>query len=744
MEKKLFSKVGRLVYRFRVAIICFWMLLAAISAPFMPHIMSPFQSTGFIADKADSTLAQAFLDKNLGFDQNDRFLVIYHSKSLHATGKTFNKKIKWSLAKLKKFPVRHSIIYPKGNPQQISKDKHAAYAVIFMKNKSNLSSEQLEEFKSLIRTPKNMSMEIGGRQIFTEGLNKRTQQDLYRADAIAAPITSIVLIVIFGTLVATLVPVCLGGGCALIILTTLYFLGHLFTLSIFTINLALLLGLCLSLDYALFIIFRFRSELKQHRVNDAIAITLSTAGRAIFFSGLAVFISLSALLFFPINILFSIGVGGLVAVFIAVAIALTLLPAVLSVLGRRINNLAVRNVEKKDKERRHVWRALAQFVTGKPWFFFSISLVFLIVLGLSLCHVRFGISDFRIVPKQSESRLFIDEFKQHFNKKELVPILLIVSTDRHSILSSANISRLYRFTRKLEKNKNIERVDSIVTTSPRLSRVQYQRLYKTPKKHQPKQIKQLLETSTGKQFTVIRVFSEYTMNDPKTTELIKELRKLKPGKGLSLQITGTPVQNLDVMETIERIFPYAALWVMVLTYLSLMTLLRSLFLPLKAIFMNVLSLCACYGVLVFIFQEGHLHEILNFEPQGMLDITLAVIIFCAIFGFSMDYEVFLLTRIQEHFKKTHNNKNSVIFGIDQSSRIITSAALIVICICGSFMTADVIMVKEFGLGIAVAIAVDAFVIRTILVPSTMVLLKDWNWYFPKWLDKLLPKLDTPP
>ncbi|MDF1677092.1 MAG: MMPL family transporter [Legionellaceae bacterium] len=739
MKKNIFSKVGRLVYRFRVAIIFIWTISAIACIPFIPHIMAPFQSTGFVADKADSTRAQAFLDKHLGYDQNDRFLVVYHSKTLKATSRTFNKKIKWSLAKLKNFPIRHTIIYPNGNPQQISKDKHAAYAVIFIKNKTNLDHEQLEDFKQLIRKPKNMSMEIGGKQVFIQGLNKHTQEDLYRADAIAAPITSIVLILIFGTIVATLIPVSLGGGCALIILTTLYFLGHLFTLSIFTLNLALLLGLCLSLDYALFIIFRFRSELKKHRINDAIAITFSTAGRAIFFSGIAVFISLSALVFFPINILFSIGVGGLIAVFVAVMVALTLLPATLSVLGHRINHWAVRDVNKKNIDRKHLWKKIAQIVTGRPWFFFLLSLSFLLLLGYSVCHVRFGISDFRIVPKQSESRMFIDEFKQHFNKKELVPILLIVSTDRGSILSSANISRLYRFTRRLEKNDKIERVDSIVTTSPRLSKQQYQKLYQTAKKHQPKNVKQLLETSTGKKFSVIRIFSKYGINDPETKALVKELRDIKPGRGMSVQLTGAPVQNIDVMETIKQYFPYAALWVISLTYLSLLVLLRSLFLPLKAIFMNILSLSACYGVLVFIFQEGHLHQLLNFEPQGMLDITLAVIIFCAIFGFSMDYEVFLLTRIQEHFQKTRNNTASIIFGIDQSSRIITSAALIVICICGSFMTADVIMVKEFGLGIAVAIAVDAFAIRTILVPSTMVLLKRWNWYIPKWLDKLLPQ-----
>lgn len=738
MKKTIFFKLGHLIYRFRVAVMMLWVIGMLLSAPFLPHIMAPFKSTGFIASQAESTLAQNFLDNELGYGDNDRFLVIYHSQHLHTSNYRFHQKIKYSLSGLRDFPVKHEIIYPKGHPQQISKNKHAAYAVILIKNKEPLTSEQLQLFKNLIKKPSHMSMEIGGKQIFTQGLNKQTQEDLYRADAIAAPITSIVLIIVFGTLVATLIPVCLGGGCALIILTTLYFLGHVFTLSIFTLNLALLLGLCLSLDYALFIIFRFRSELQKHKLEDAIAETSATAGRAVFFSGLAVFISLSALLLFPINILFSIGIGGLVAVFMAVMIANTLLPATLSVLGPRINHWAIRKMNKKDDERKHLWRRLAQAVTNRPWFFFLLSLSFLILLGYSFTHVRFGISDFRVVPEKSESRLFFDEFKQHFHEKELSPILVIVSTEYRSILSSKNIRRIYNFSRKLEKDKNIKRVDSIVTTSPRLSVRQYQGLYTSDAIKKDKNLKQLIETTTGKQFTVMRVFSQYGINAPETKDLIKELRTMKPGKGLSLQVTGVPAQNLDVMQAIKNVFPYAAIWVMSLTYLSLLLLLRSIFLPFKAIFMNILSLAACYGVLIFIFQEGHFHELLNFEPQGMLDITLAIIIFCAIFGFSMDYEVFLLTRIQEHYKKTHNNKLSVIFGIDQSSRIITSAAMIVICICGSFMTADVLMVKEFGLGIAVAIAVDAFAIRTILVPSTMVLLKDWNWYIPKWLDKLLP------
>jgi len=741
MDEKncVFSRVGRFIYRFRIAFIIIWLLITALCVPFIPQILTPFKSTGFVADRAESTLAKQYLNKNLGYTRDNRFLVLYHSPHLSVTNKTFNKKIHASLAGLENFPIPHEVIYPENNAQQRSSNKHSAYAVILFKTPEPMSSNMLKELKETIKTPEKMQMFIGGERIFTEGINAQTQKDLYQADAVAVPVTTVILILIFGTLVATVIPMALGGGCALIILTTLYFIGNIFTLSIFTLNIALLLGLCLSLDYSLFIIFRFRSELKQQAsVSDAIAVTFSTAGRAILFSGLAVFASLSALLFFPINILFSIGVGGLTAVFVAVMLALTLLPAILSVVHHGIDRLALRKIQPEESMKHHIWRNIATYVVSKPLSFFVISLSILLILAYSFIHVNFGISDFKIVPKHSESRQFFDEFEKSFPQTELAPILLVVSTEHGSILSAHHVSQLYDFTRKLEKNPAIEHVGSIVTTTPRMLRRAYQELYMSDTQRESAGIKQLLATTTGEQFTVIRIISKYEGDSSQTKALIKELRVMDPGKGLTLRMTGVPVQNLDVIQAITDAFPYAALWVISLTYLILLILLRSLFLPFKAIFMNILSISACYGVLVFIFQEGHFHELLNFQTQGILDITLVIIIFCAIFGFSMDYEVFLLTRIQEHYKKTHDNQSSIIFGIEQSSRIITSAALIVICLCGSFMTADVLMVKEFGLGIAVAIAVDAFIIRTLLVPSTMVLIKSWNWYLPKWLDKLLP------
>lgn len=742
MHDSKFYRLGKLVYRLRWLIIGLWMIAILACLPCIPNIIAPFKTTGFVDENSQSAQTEDFINQKLGYDNQNKFLVIYHSKDLLATNALYQKRIKNSLSKLKDFPIKYDVILPDQNKQQISKDKHTAYAVIIIKSIEPMNDKLLDQFKSAITKPPNMTIELGGEPIFVENVNKQTQNDLYRADFIATPVALITLLFVFGSVCAALIPIILGGGCALLILTTLYFLGHLFTLSIFTLNIALLLGLCLCLDYCLFIISRFRDELKNGlNTQEAIAITQSTAGIAILFSGLAVFASLSALLLFPINILFSVAIGGLTAVFVAVLISILILPAILSVLGNQINLLPVKIFnKKKDGHSFNFWRWIAEKVVKRPLVYFISILCFLLLLGFPSLSAKFGVSDFRIFPINSEYRQSYDTYSSKFDKNELTPILLLVQTGKNKVLSRQNISKVYDLAHRLKQNPLVEEVNSIVTTNARLTKAKYQSLYNLPSHLLDNNIKQLLATTTAKYLTVMTIISKYPVNSHQTKTLVDDLRNIKASPGLNLQLTGTPVTNIDLLNTIARILPYAITWIIVFTYIILLILLRSIFLPFKAILMNILSLCACYGALMLVFQDGYLHQYLNFEPQGMLDISLLVIIFCALFGFSMDYEVFLLSRIKEAYEMSGDNEKSIIFGIEKSSRIITSAAIIVIFICLAFLVADVLMVKAFGLGIAVAIFVDAFLIRTILVPATMTLVKKWNWYLPNWLDKLLPRL----
>lgn len=740
MQNTLFYRLGKCIYHFRWPIIILWVLLILSCIPFLPRLITPFKTSGFIDEHSPSAIADQYLIKELGYDSKNTFLIMYHSPTLQAKDPVYLEKIKKSLSELKNYPIKSIIFFPE-KQEQISKDRHTAYVAVILKTDKPISEHLFEQLKDSIKTPAQMKVSVGGESFFVDHVNQQTQRDLAKADLIATPITIITLIFVFGSLVAAILPVALGIACALIILTSLFFLGHLFTLSIFTLNIALLLGLCLNLDYSLFIISRFRDELNNGLSPlEAIAVTQAYAGKAIFFSGLAVLISLSALFLFPVNILFSVAVGGMIAVFFAVLIAMVLLPAVLSVLKTKINLLAVRSFKPSSTTGFHFWNWLAKKIVRRSLLFFFPILIFLLMLGYPFVFASFGISDYKIFPEHSKSRSFYDNYSKKFDIKELNPILLVVHSKFWTILSEHSLSNVYDLVHKLQKNPLIKKVNSIVSLDSKMTKQQYITLYHSEQSLKKPEIKKLLARTTNEHSTLISIIGKYPIHSTQTQELIGQLHHLKMKQGLSAQLTGTPVSNQEVLDTIYHRLPYAILWIMVFTYLVLLFLLRSLFLPFKAILMNLLSLCACYGALVLVFQEGHLSHLLNFQPQGLLDISLLVIIFCALFGFSMDYEVFLLSRIKEFYEIHKDNTKSIIFGIEKSSRIINSAAIIVIVLCCSFLVADVLMVKAFGLGIAVAIFVDAFLIRTLLVPSTMALLKKWNWYLPKCLDKIIPKL----
>lgn len=252
---------------------------------------------------------------------------------------------------------------------------------------------------------------------------------------------------------------------------------------------------------------------------------------------------------------------------------------------------------------------------------------------------------------------------------------------------------------------------------------------------------QLFKSITKDNYTIVNVISKYSKDDNRNFELVDTIRDSKVGNGITKSVTGFSAKTIDSIHGAYSLFFKIFLFINIVTYGLLVCLLRSLVLPLKAILMNLLSLSVCYGMLVYIFQEGHFSTVLGFESVGFTDMNLPILIFFILFGLSMDYEIFLLTRIHEYYNKTKDNKKSVALGLEKSARIITSAALILVVVAGAFVSADLVFIKAFGLGTALAIIVDTTLIRLLLVPATMRLLGNWNWYIPKWLDKLLPRID---
>lgn len=723
----LFYRWGQWIYRFKYPVIVVWLLGFLASTPVLPKLMEPFQSSGFQNIYSDSVKTDEMVNHFVGY-QKHRVLVLYQKKTDLVSDELMNQEIQKSLKNLKKLNEPYKLLY--------QTKKNAQLVVIAFKGDVDLDDAAIKNIESLIKKPKHLEVYFGGEDVFVETVNAQTEKDLFRADMVAAPFSAITLLFVFGSLVAAFLPLLLGGCCALLMFSILYFLAHHMDLSIFTINIALLLGLCLSLDYALFIISRFREELHQKKgdIEDVIALTMSTAGKAVFFSGLAVFASLSALLLFPINILISIGTGGLCAVFLAVLAALTLLPALLSIIK---GHIYWSSFFKTGLRQNRFWHHLAGGVIKRPWFFVIFGTALLLAMSYPLKNLKLGISDFHILPENSAGRAFFKVYGEVFGEKTLSPISVVIKT-KTPILSENNIKRVYHLIDDIQDMKSVKQVEGYLSWLPNPSLAQYQKIYAMDSKNLPPEVLNLLNTSVSKRIAVIQVISRYSAESQQTQDLVKKLRQLEYS-GLQLSVTGSPAQYADVFDGIRSKAPKAIYLIISITFLVLMILLRSLFLPFKAIVMNILSLCATYGVLVYVFQEGHFHELLNFEPQGSLDISMMVIIFCALFGFSMDYEVFLLSRIHECYEKHRNNKLSIVYGIEHSARIITSAAMIVIVLCGSFLVADVLMVKAFGLGIAIAIFVDAFIIRTFIVPALMTITSSINWYFPRWCVKLLPK-----
>jgi RND superfamily putative drug exporter len=418
----------------------------------------------------------------------------------------------------------------------------------------------------------------------------------------------------------------------------------------------------------------------------------------------------------------------------AVLAAITLLPAAMSIIGERVNAFPVR-LQRLRKQRqslaehRGFWYRLSHFVMRYPVRIFVPVLLILIGLGLPFLGVRFSSPDASILPQSVPSRQAYDLLATRFDVEETTPIVLAIQT-RGNVMSEANLRDLYNYVRRIEADPRVARVDSVVSADPRFTLDQYELLYLHPALNVDPYLSVLAQSTVRGNTIAIEVISKYNALDQRSQALAQTIRNTQPGHGMTMLVTGESAANIDYVTTLYTAFPLAILVVALVTYLVLFFFFRSVFLPLKAILMNTLSILASYGALVIIFQNGFLHQILGFTPLGFVEASSPILLFCALFGLSMDYEVFLLSRVQEAFWQTGDNRQAVALGLERSGGIITSAAVIVIVVSGCFATADMILVKALGLGMALAVALDATLVRGLLVPATMRLLGNWNWWLP--------------
>ena len=741
----MFFHLGRIVTRFRWLIVVVWIVMIAIALPFAPQATQVLHSGGFVSPDFESEQAINLLVQKLHFNPTI-VQVIFTSQRYSADSPAFTQEAQQALIRVLGWSEVSGVISFTDNPRQISLDRHAAYANVLLKADPDNAPKLLPELERRLQAVPDLQTHIGGGPVFFADIQLVSERDLRRAEILAFPFAIIALLLVFRSVVAAILPALVGGSAVIVTLALVFGLGHLTTLSIFVLNITTLFGLGLGVDYSLFMVSRFREELARGRsVDDAVTITVATAGRAVTFSGLTVSIGLLGLTFFRINMLHSVGYGGILVAVLAVLAAITLLPAALAIIGTRINALPVRipHLWKREEAssadtayatpgpvEHHGFRyRLSHIVMRYPVQVLIPVFLLLITLGLPFLGVRFSAPDASILPADVPSRAAFDLLARRFNDRETTPVLIAVQT-KGDVLSPDNIRKLYAYVQRIQADPRVARVDSIVSADPRFTLDQYELLYTHPQLIADPYLSTLVSASVAGNTMDMLVISKFGMLDEHSQALVQAIRNSPPGGGITVLVDGGTAGDIDYVNSLYTDFPKAVLIVALTTYIVLLLLFRSLVLPLKAILMNTLSILASYGALVVIFQNGFLHQVLGFTPLGFVEASSPILLFFALFGLSMDYEVFLLSRVQEAFWQTGDNTRAVALGLQRSGGIITSAALIVIVVSAAFATADVILVKALGLGMALAVLLDATFVRALLVPATMRLLGNLNWWLP--------------
>ncbi len=713
------------------------MLVGAL--PVLARVDEPMKVGGFSSDDTEAARARTVLEQELGFSPSS-LVVIYQSETLRATDPAFLEQVEESLRDVESAPGVTSVILPSAQSQLIAADESTAYAIVGVDLPPEVAQRDVPAFKEVLRATPDLDVLVAGGPAFYADIETVSQRDLRRAELIAFPFAALALLLVFGSVVAAAVPLTVGGLGVAAILLSLFGIAHITDLSIFVLNLATMLGLGLAVDYSLFITSRYREELARRNGDVAATVeaTIGTAGRAIFFSGMTVLIGLLGLTLFSFMFLRSVGIAGAVVVLFSVLAALTLLPAVLGIIGTRIDRLRIiRQPVGEEASERGFWVRLSRRVMAHPVLVLIPTLAFLLLLGAPFLNVNVSSPDATILPSDLPSRQGFDILTEKYGAGEISPFVIAVRAP-DTLNNRDNVGALYDFTEWLRSDPRVVRVQSAVTFDPPVNRGQAIALFGIQEGLEELGVETGARQLANEETAMVLAYTRDFPNAPENKELLDDLRSYRPGGDLDLLVDGSTAEIVDVVNAMYGDFPRAVVLIVVATYLILLVLFRSVVLPIKAILMNTLSILASYGALVFIFQEGHFERVLDFTALGFVEASLPVIMFCVLFGLSMDYEVFLLSRVREEWERTGDNQRSVAVGLQRSGRIITSAALIVVVVTASFVSADVILIKALGFGIALAVLLDATIVRALLVPATMRLLGDWNWWMPAVLRRVMP------
>jgi len=594
----------------------------------------------------------------------------------------------------------------------VSRTGRAQYAAVSFKPSSDKAQQDAAK-RIDDRLGGGPGVRLGGFAAAAQEVNKTVEHDLRRAELLAFPLLFLLSLVFFRSLVAAALPLLVGGLAIVGTLVVLRLANELTDISVFALNLTTALGLGLAIDYSLFVVARYREEIARDGPGpEALRRTLATAGRTVLFSSLTVAAALASLIAFPQRFLYSMGVGGSLVAILAAAVALVVLPAVLALLGERVNALAPSWLQRAaEREAKPAsaggWYRLSRFVMRRPWPIAAVSALVLVVAGLPFLGIKFTVVDATVLPKDAEARQVNDALAQQFPPNRTSPVFLALDT-RPSRAARSYAARLRRLP------------GAAAVSEPR---------------------------PAGRNGSLVSVVSKHGEIEDGSQQLVRDIRAEDPP--FAVLAGGRSADFVDFKSSLARHLPIALAIVALTTFAVLFVMTGSVVLPLKALVMNVLTLSATFGLLVLVFQDGRLEGLLDYTSQGALEMTMPVLLFAVAFGLSTDYGVFLLSRIKEARDNGASDHEAVAIGLERTGRIVTSAALLFSVAMAAFATSEIIFIKENGIGTALAVLIDASIVRALLVPSLMELLGSRNWWAPAPLRRLharigLREADTQP
>ena len=755
LEDRLFYKLGEFTYDRRKMVLAVGLIACIGMASLIGMGADWAESWGEgdlesieAADLRDS----AFISEDEG---SQSFILLVHHESLNDSSQVWQSAVEDALSK---FSTMDDVTIEYS--WEITGDEREEYVYqgedgFWAKNRVTINQDR-KEAKQLFADNKESIEMDGDFESWRTGeiaidvtFDSRIQEDLIKAELISGPLTVIILGIVFGTIISALLPF---GVAVLTVLSAMgltIWLSNTMDVTQYAINIITLIGIGVSVDYSLFLVNRFREELNRGRdIRTSTAMTVATAGKAVFFSGVTVAIGLMGMLFFENTGLPSLGIGGTLAVTVAMIFSVIVLPALMAILGHRVFFGKIPySFSTENDDGTGIWAKIATTVMDKPWAVLIPTLVILLGAGLPFLYADFSIASRDALPPDDETRVGFEHMDEKWPEGAVNVAMVVLDFDGDDPLAEENLRATHNWMLEQIDDERVINAFGYALPDSSMNESSVVAYWQTPDEYLTEEQIATREYLRDQFLSNGVTYIIFSLNGPITGEdgrgFVADVREdrddflddLVIGSEGQLLVAGFAAYSLDVQDAIVENLPIALAFIFISTVVLIFIQVRSVIIPIKAIIMNILSISATFGMLVFVFQWGYGESLLNFTAQP-IETTNPVIIFCIVFGLSMDYEVLMLSRIHEEWEVTGDNTQAVANGLQKTGRLITGAAAIMVVVFMAFGLSSVVILKQIGLGLALAIFLDATIVRALVVPSTMRLMGKWNWWSPKWMNSI--------